>query len=85
MVTKSPSLKAQEDCDQDYSKLVLLVLYAFNQAGKVISKLCKLCRAECCIHCLYSFRNVFTQAHTKLRGNLSSAERCVTDRNEEWI
>lgn len=85
MVTKSPSLKAQEDCDQDYSKLVLLALYAFNQTCKVISELCKLCRASHCIHCLYSFRNVFTRAHTKLQGNLSSTERCVTDKNEECI
>lgn len=78
-MTKSPSLQAQEDCDQDYSKLVLLALHVFTHAGKVISELRKLCRA---VHTVFIvFRNAFARAHTKLRGNSSSSERRVTDKN----
>lgn len=78
-MTKSPSLQAQEDCDQDYSKLVLLALDVFTHAGKVISELRKLCRA---VHTVFLVsRNAFARARTKLRGNSSSSERRVTDKN----
>lgn len=83
IVTKSPSLQAQEDCDQDYSKLVLLALYNFIHAGKVILELSQ--TLQSCVHCLYSVPEFFAQAHTKLQGIQSSSERRITDKNEECI